>query len=75
MAVVTYTDRRDTLNRLARIGITGSSAQGWLPVLDPVLVHQWSDRQLAAFIAGGGVVPGGGGAYGSGPYGSGPYGG
>lgn len=75
MAVIAYADRRDTLNRLARISITGTPALGWLLVLDPTLVRQWADAQLAAFIAGSGVVPGGGGAWGSGTWGSGPWGG
>lgn len=52
MAAVAYLDRRDTLNRLARVMVTGLTATGWLAVLDPIVVREISDEDLARMVGG-----------------------
>lgn len=56
MAVVTYVDRRDTLDRLQRVQVVGDTALGWLSTLDPTLVRMISDEDLAR-LTGGTYVP------------------
>lgn len=77
MAVVSFVDTRDVLNRLARVHVTGSTASGLLPSLDPTIVREISDSDLATLVGGSLTPPGGlpAGSYGAGPYGFGPYGG
>lgn len=52
MAVVAYVDRRDTLNRLGRVFVVGDTAVGWLAVLDPIVVREISDEDLARLVGG-----------------------
>lgn len=50
MPAVSYVDRRDTLNRLGRINVTGDPAVGWLTTLDPNNVREISDQDLARLV-------------------------
>lgn len=52
MAVTSYVDRRDTLDRLARVYIVGDTAVGWLAVLDPTVVREIADDDLARIVGG-----------------------
>lgn len=52
MTAVSYVDRRDTLNRLGRIHVTGATAVSWLDSLDPAWVRAIDDLGLAFYIGG-----------------------
>lgn len=60
MVCVTYLERRDTTERLGRINVTGATALGWLAILDPTIVREISDEDLARLVAGAPSAPTGG---------------